>query len=170
MTWFRDHLPALAIGAGSAIVLAGSLYFLDVVPRTPPQFETSVVNPGEAIDVDGYQLSAVSLSERGDEGLLPSGTQLYALDVDYVPPAEWESAPCIAATLVELDGQQRVFEVFTDGELLRELGDYPATCIVSIDGFPGAERFDFVLPDDHGPLAVVFGGVFSDRVQVAVAD
>lgn len=170
MTWFREHLPALGAATGAAIVLAGSLYVLDVVPRSAEQFETTAVSPGDPIDIEGYRLTNVSFSERDDDELLPDGARLYAVDVDYMPPASYDTALCIEVTIVEVDGQQRVFEVFHDGELLRTLGDFPATCIASFDGAPGTERLSFVLPENHGSLALVFGTPFGDRVQVAAAD
>ncbi len=170
MSWFRAHLPALALATGGAIVLAGSVYFLDVVPRMPLQQTTRVADAGAPIELDDLELSDPTLSARDDEGHLPDGVQLYAVDIDYAPMPEYDGVSCIAVSLVELDGEHRVFEAMKDWELASALGDYPTDCISSFDGAPGTARISFVLPEEHGEMSMILSVPYGERVQVSLGD
>lgn len=170
MSWFRSHLPALAVAAGAAVALAGSVAFFDVIPRMPPTFDTRIVAADEPIQVDGLQLTSIDMTERDSEGRLPDGAVLYVFEVDFVPSETDNEPTCIAVRLIETQGSQRTFEPFEDWDIARARGDYPASCIASYDGAPGTVMIQFVVPDDHSDLALILGGPYEDRVQVSVAE
>lgn len=170
MTWFREHVLALAIATGAGLALAGSVIFFDVVPRMPEGFDTRVVAAGTPISMEGYELTQIELAARDSEGLLPDGVVLYAVEVSYAPNESYDESACIAVRLIEVDHERRAFEPFQDWDVGRAVGDFPANCISSYDGAAGTVKISFVLPDDHGSLALVLGGPFGDRVQVPVSD
>lgn len=170
MSWVREHRVALIVAPLAAIALAIAVYSFDVIPRLPLDSGIRTAQPGEPIEVDGYRLDPITITPRDDEGLLPEGVQLYAVEVGYELVAPYDEGTCIAVRLIEVDGERRGFEPFQDWDVGRVSSDAPANCVSAYEGKPGTTRISFVVPNDHGSFALILGGPLNERVQVAIGD